>query len=417
MKAKRYRKILTVLAVSLFILAGVIVCAEKMSAGKKAVEASQNLVGTEGYTQETQAIEEVTTEEATKEEVSTVTLMAAGDILIHTPLLSEGLKSDGSYDFSFLFEIMKEDFESADLAVINQESVLGGKELGYDGYPNFNSPDEVGDAIEEAGFDVVLQATNHSMDVGVKGITNSIEYWKTKSDKITMLGFNETEEELNSARYVEKNGIKFALFNYTYGLNGYTLPKGKEYLVNILDDAHKEQIIAEIEKASKEADFVIVFPHWGTEDQLGEPSAFQTKWAKIFTDAGADLIIGAHPHVIQKVEWIETEAGNKSLCYYSLGNYISNQQELNEVLGGIAKVTIVKKNGITTIDESSTGMIPTVTQNDRRGKKPLIQTYRLSDYTEEMAKIHDIYNRFDRTFSLVKLQSTAKEVLGDWIIE
>jgi len=341
--------------------------------------------------------------------------VAVGDILIHTTLLADGLQEDGSYDFKFLFEIMKSDFESADIAVVNQESVLGGPELGYDGYPNFNSPDEVGDAIVDAGFDVVLQATNHSMDVRIQGVHNTIEYWKKKGDAITMLGFNETAEELCKPKYIEKNGIKFAMFNYTYGLNGYVLPEGEEYRVNLLDDSNRELIVSEIQKAKEEADFVIVFPHWGNEDWLGEPSDWQKNWANIFTDAGVDLIIGAHPHVLEKVEWIETEAGNKSLCYYSVGNYISNQQELNEVLGGMATVTIIKDETGTYIDEENTGMVPIVTQNDRRGAKPLIQTYRLSDYTEEMAKIHDIYNRFDSSFSLERLQNTANEVLGDWI--
>lgn len=409
---KKFQALLIVLMISLIALVGVAVYADYKVSDK---EPSTKATTTEFVEEKT--TEEPTTEPTTEPEPqsTSVKLVAVGDILIHTPLLAEGLQEDGSYDFKFLFEIMKSDFESADIAVVNQESVLGGPEIGYDGYPNFNSPDEVGDAIVDAGFDVVLQATNHSMDVRIEGVHNTIEYWKKKGDAITMLGFNETAEELCKPKYVEKNGIKIAMFNYTYGLNGYVLPEGEEYRVNLLDDANRELIVSEIQKAKEEADFVIVFPHWGNEDWLGEPSDWQVNWANIFTDAGVDLIIGAHPHVLEKVEWIETESGNKSLCYYSVGNYISNQQELNEVLGGMATVTIIKDENGTYIDEENTGMVPIVTQNDRRGAKPLIQTYRLTDYTEEMAKIHDIYNRFDASFSLERLQNTANEVLGDWI--
>ncbi|MBQ4067707.1 MAG: CapA family protein [Lachnospiraceae bacterium] len=409
---KKFQALLIVLMISLIALVGVAVYADYKVSDKEPATQKTTTKSTEEKT-----TEEPTTEPTTEPEPqsTSVKLVAVGDILIHTPLLAEGLQEDGSYDFKFLFEIMKSDFESADIAVVNQESVLGGPELGYDGYPNFNSPDEVGDAIVDAGFDVVLQATNHSMDVRIQGVHNTIEYWKKKGDAITMLGFNETAEELCKPKYIEKNGIKFAMFNYTYGLNGYVLPEGEEYRVNLLDDSNRELIVSEIQKAKEEADFVIVFPHWGNEDWLGEPSDWQKNWANIFTDAGVDLIIGAHPHVLEKVEWIETEAGNKSLCYYSVGNYISNQQELNEVLGGMATVTIIKDETGTYIDEENTGMVPIVTQNDRRGAKPLIQTYRLSDYTEEMAKIHDIYNRFDSSFSLERLQNTANEVLGDWI--
>lgn len=410
---KKFQALLIVLMISLLALVGVAVYADHKVSDKEVTTKQTTTLAQ----MEEDSTPEVTTEEPTEPEPTStsVKLVAVGDILIHTPLLAEGLQEDGSYDFKFLFEIMKSDFESADIAVVNQESVLGGPEIGYDGYPNFNSPDEVGDAIVDAGFDVVLHATNHAMDVRIEGVHNTIEYWKKKGDAITMLGFNESAEELCKPKYIEKNGIKFAMFNYTYGLNGYVLPQGEEYRVNLLDDSNRDLIVSEIQKAKEEADFVIVFPHWGNEDWLGEPSDWQVNWANIFTDAGVDLIIGAHPHVLEKVEWIETEAGNKSLCYYSVGNYISNQQELNEVLGGMATVTIIKDENGTYIDKENTGMVPIVTQNDRRGAKPLIQTYHLADYTEEMAKVHDIYNRFDSTFSLERLQNTANEVLGDWI--
>lgn len=357
------------------------------------------------------------TETVKPEEPKEVTLIAVGDVLAHTPVLAAANMGNGAYDFKSLFTVMKDEIQSADIAVVNQETILGGTEGGYpyDGYPNFNTPDSMGDALIDAGFDVVLQASNHSMDAGTSGINHSIQYWKSHAGEITMLGLNESQDERNRIRVIEKNGITFALLNYTYGLNGHSLSEDESHLVNILNSNTLEQIKSDISTASGLADLVIVFPHWGVEDRVGEPTSEQQFFARQLTEAGADLIIGTHPHVLESVEWVQADNGNQSLCYYSLGNYTSNQQELAEVLGGMAKVKIVKENDITSIKADETGIIPIVTQNDRSSGKSLIQTYHLSDYTEEMARAHDIYLRFDQNFSLSSLQSLANEVLGNWI--
>ncbi|SHJ31800.1 CapA family protein [Parasporobacterium paucivorans] len=359
------------------------------------------------------------TAQPTTEAAKEVTLLAVGDVLAHTPVLAAAKNEDGSYSFDSLFAVMKEEFQSADIAVVNQETILGGSDGGfpYDGYPNFNTPDSMGDAIIGAGFDVVLQASNHSRDAGVSGILHSINYWKNHSGEAMMLGLNETQAERDTIRILEKNGITFALLNYTYGLNGYSLPADQTYLVNIMDSSTLEQVKADITKASGMADFVIVFPHWGSEDRTGDPTPDQTSWAKMMTEAGADLIIGTHPHVIENIEWVTSDNGNRALCYYSIGNYSSNQQNLAEVLGGMAKVKIIKEDGMTRIKEEETGVVPIVTHNDKTSGKAVIQTYRLTDYTEEMAKVHDIFIRFDNSFSLARLQDLANQVFGDWILK
>ena len=248
------------------------------------------------------------------------------------------------YNFDHFFAQVKDYVSQADIAVINQETMLAGSDVGYSGYPLFNSPDQLGDAIANAGFNVVLHASNHSADKGTSGIRHAIEFWKTKSN-ITVLGLNETPEQRDVIRIVNVEGINIAMLNYTYSLNGLSLPAGEEYLVNIMDDSTRDQVLADITKASEMAEFVIVFPHWGVE-YVNTQNDNQIEWANQMTDAGADLIIGTHPHVVQPVEWIETVSGNKSLCYYSLGNYISNQAWLqdygsetafNTQLGGMAK--------------------------------------------------------------------------------
>ena len=336
-----------------------------------------------------------------------VEIIAVGDNLIHNSVLKSGRINDSTYNFDRLFDVMRNDFQEADIAIINQETILGGDFMPYDGYPNFNSPNELGDAIVKAGFDVVLQASNHTLDVGVKGVTNCIEYWKQQKG-ITYLGINENQQERDEIKIIESKGIRFALLNYTYGLNGRTLPKDKKYLVNLIDTA---SIINDLRKAEKLADFTIVFPHWGVE-YVYEPNKHQKSLAKIMTQYGADLIIGTHPHVLQDIEWIESDNGNKSLCYYSLGNYTSGQKATPRVLGGMAKVIIKNINDSIFIDKAE--LVPTITHYEWINGTSLHQTYKLSDYTETLEKRHSL-NHYDSTFSFKNIQELADEIVGDWI--
>ena len=165
------------------------------------------------------------------------------------------------------------------------------------------------------------------------------------------------------------------------------------------------------------ADFVIACPHWGEENQVGEPTDFQRDWANLFTEAGADLILGTHPHVLENVEWVTSGNGNKALCYYSLGNFVSNQQYTDLVLGGMAYVEIEKTEAGTQIVESSAKAIPVVTHNDKTQDPVVIQTYYLADYTEELASVHDTLLSYDESFSLSVLKQKAESVLGSWILD
>ncbi|MDO5292612.1 MAG: CapA family protein [bacterium] len=332
-----------------------------------------------------------------------VSLLAVGDDLIHTQVISSGKRNDGTYNFDHLYKNLKGDISNADIAVVNQETVLGGKSLGYSGYPTFNSPTEVGDALVKAGFDVVLQATNHSMDKGEKGLQNTLDYWKTKKG-ITVLGANETKKEQDTVKVVEKNGIKIAMLNYTYGLNGLPLPSDRKYMVNLLDE---KKIKKDIAKAKEVSDFIVVFVHWGTEYEY-EPDSEQKKYTKVFAEAGVDLVIGSHPHVIEPVEWVNGLDGHKMLVYYSLGNFVSGQSEVPRMLGGLAKVTIHKSaDGKTTIKDAS--VTPTVTHFSSSYKAYTV--YKLSEYTNSLASEHRLHGK---GLTVSKLQNLAKQVFGDW---
>lgn len=341
--------------------------------------------------------------------ISIVSLVAVGDNLIHNSVLKSGRINDSTYNFDRLFDVMRDDFQEADIAIINQETILGGDFRPYDGYPNFNSPNELGDAIVKSGFDVVLQASNHTLDVGTQGVLNCIEYWK-KQDDITYLGINDSQEERETIRVIERNGIRIALLNYTYGLNGRILPKDKPYLVNLIDTT---MIKSDLEKAEILADFTIVFPHWGVE-YVYKPNKEQTSLAKMMVRYGADLIIGTHPHVLQPIEWIETSNGNKALCYYSLGNYTSGQKATPRVLGGMAKIELKRINDSVFINNA--GVIPLITHYEWVNGTSLHQTYKLSEYTERLEKRHSL-NYYDSTFSVKTLKDLSEQIVKEWIVD
>lgn len=323
-------------------------------------------------------VEEIVAEEIIPEEYN-LSLVAAGDNLYHKTVYKKGLKDDGTYNFDFVYENIKPFIESFDLAIINQETVLVEDRNNISSYPCFGTPQEVGDAIINAGFDVVLNATNHTYDKKETGVLNSIAFWDNHPD-ITYLGIHKDEDDFNTVKIIEKNNIKIALLNYTYGLNGFVIPDEKYYLVDTLYD--KDKIQKDLEFAEQNADITIVFPHWGNEYQYKE-SSNQIEWAQFFTQYGADIIIGAHPHVVEPVKYIQAENGNISLCYYSLGNFVSGQDEKPRILGGLATLNIKKivdgENVEITIENAN--FIPTVTHYNSNEHT----IYLLSDYNDELA--------------------------------
>lgn len=331
--------------------------------------------------------EEQTTEPVTQAS-SKVTLVAVGDNLIHNTLIDAGKTSDGTLDYNSFYANIKKDISAADIAVINQETMLGGSEFEYAGYPQFNTPWEVGEAAIAAGFDIFTCATNHSMDVGFKGIEQECKFFDARPE-VTHIGTNDTEEDYNTIVYYEKNGIKFAILNYTYGTNGIPRPEGKSWCVNMMD---KEKITSDVNTAKQNADAVIVFPHWGTENS-SSVSDYQKEYVQLFSELGVDIVIGAHPHVLQPVEWVTNEqTGKKMLVYYSLGNFISHQTSVDQLCGGMARITIDKNNDEITV--TSAKLVPVVCwYSSNESKKFTFSVYKLGDYTDSLAETHSQKNK------------------------
>lgn len=290
--------------------------------------------------------------EETKE--TSATMITAGDNLIHSSLYKDANKNAGynGYDFKPMYELIKPIVSKYDLAYYNQESILGGTELGLNDYPTFNSPQEAGDAMIDAGFNIVSLATNHTMDSGEKAVLSSRKYWDSKTD-VLAVGSYASNEDRDKIRIKEKNGIKYTMLNYTYGTNGIAVPSGKEYLVNVwptnldLNDPerddeyqeYKETVKADIDKVKDKVDVLMVAMHWGIE-YTHEPTEYEKDMAKYLASLGVNVIIGTHPHVIQPVTWIDN-----TLVIYSLGNFISAQyqdQNYNKMVGLMTSFKITK---------------------------------------------------------------------------
>jgi poly-gamma-glutamate capsule biosynthesis protein CapA/YwtB (metallophosphatase superfamily) len=264
-----------------------------------------------------------------------ITIGAIGDILIHDMVYDDAYKGK-KYNFDPIFKNVNSLLEKPDLLTANQESTLGGTELGLSTYPCFNSPHEVADALVHTGVDIVSTANNHTLDKGERGIQSEIHY--LDSIDLPHVGSFLDNQDRQKLRILEKNGIKIAFLAYTYGTNGITVPEGKDYLVNIINRDHMRE---EIQRARKEADVVVMSIHWGIEYQR-IPNLEQKALAGYLANEGVDVIFGSHPHVLEPMEWIKTNDGRKTLIVYSLGNFISGQNDDYKDIGGLATVDITK---------------------------------------------------------------------------
>lgn len=269
----------------------------------------------------------------TKEDTE-VSFVVFGDNLIHEPIYRYGFNFDDS--FGFLFENFEDIIKISDIAVINQETPLTDDPAQYGDYPRFGTPIQVGEAIADAGFTVVTCATNHALDRGIAGINMTKDFFTSAGT--VCLGIQSTaEKEDRPYSVLTKNGIRLALFNYTYGTNGIAVPEEYPYTVHLLQDEKK--IREDLAKARSEADAVLVFVHWGTE-YAAQPDSFQKTWTQIFLQSRVDVVVGTHPHALQPYELIQDENGHEMLVFYSIGNFVSAQSEKTCTKGGMAEFTI-----------------------------------------------------------------------------
>lgn len=301
----------------------------------------------------------------------TVTLAAAGDNLIHSTIYKNARTQNG-YDFSSVYTEVQGIISSADVAYINQETPLGTEN--FSGYPKFCSPKQVADALAGAGFDVIGVCNNHMLDRGDTGLAKTRDHLLATAEAVC--GYDG-----ESIAVIERKGIKLAFVGFTYSTNcdGYSdVPRLSEGLVRRL-----------VAKAEEIADVTVCTVHWGDEYDSGrylekfQITEKQRYYSDLMAECGAELILGTHPHVLQEIEWIEKD-GRKTLCVYSLGNFLSNMRYGAQMLGGIFTVSITKRGN--SIELEAPKLIPTVCHFNQmhRGYK----IYPLAEYTDALASVH-----------------------------
>ena len=384
----------------------------------KASISSQTPVQDPGYpidvdgqapTNQVQAETEVVTEEVFKP--TSAKLVAVGDNLMHRSCTLSAKNADGTYDFTKHFANMADIFKAADLAVISQDTVLGGMELGATSTETgiFNTAVELADGMADAGINVVLAANNHIMDEGSAGLNTMMSYFSTKYPNITLLGVNNSREAKDEPVYVETNNIKIAMINYSYGSNQTADLDASPYLLNQYDEDWLSDIL---KQAREEADFIIAFPFWGEQNSM-DYTQEQERQAQFLADNGVDLIIGSYPHVVEPVKWITAENGDRTLVYYSLGNFQSIQNTLENMLGGQANITISKEEDGTHISDYSLDFVVThYEQRESSEYYDIVTTYPLADYTSDLAARHGMSVSGNEEFDLASLQGLSSQILS-----
>lgn len=292
---------------------------------------------------ETAATEPPQTEAPPTLEIAKATISVTGDILPHIPVINTGLRGD-TYNYDSIFTYIKDYASQADFTVANLETTLAGEENGYaySGFPKFNCPDAMVDALKNAGFDMLLTANNHSYDTDAFGLNRTQEVIADRG--LLHLGTTQSADE---AKYLVQdiNGIKVGMVCYTYGqisgstgqksVNGRPISQSLTEQINVFDYTKLNQFYSEMEELlaamkAEGAEATVLFIHWGNEYQL-KPNSYQTAIAQKMCDLGVDVIVGGHPHVIEPVELLtsSTDPAHRTLCVYSVGNAVSNQRGSN----------------------------------------------------------------------------------------
>lgn len=279
---------------------------------------------------------EPTQEEAVAEpRLETITLTAAGDCLMHNTQITAGLQADGTYNFDTYFKAVGDLIRAGDYSAVTFEAAMAGPESGYTGYPMFNSPDEIAKTFKDSGFDLVVTCNNHILDRGMKGALRTMQVYKDTG--LDTIGTYMTEEASKSFLIKDIRGVKVGCLAYGYSTNGIPIPRDYNFFFNFID---KDKILADIESLRPQVDVLITVLHWGVEYAI-KPTPEQEALARDILTAGADVIIGSHPHVIQPMEILEIEGKTKAVAY-AIGNFISHQRGVERNSGIVLKLKFTK---------------------------------------------------------------------------
>ena len=332
--------------------------------------------------------------------------LAAGDNMIYYGNVRDAKKNaegtDKAYDFTPSYTSIKPIVEQYDLSFINQEVLMCGAGYDLSYYPRFNAPQEVGDAVVDAGFDIIGMANNHMLDKGEKGLKATLDYWEKQP--VTLIGAYRDAAAFEEIRVIEQNGIKIALLAFTDWTNGLSLPEGSTMYIPYTE---KELVARKVAEAEALADITIVSMHWGTEFSF-KVNAGQKEIANVICENGGDVIIGHHPHVLQPIEWIEN-GEQKTLCVYSLGNFMAEMELDSKLVGGMVTFDVEKLGEEGTAEVKNVQFIPTVFDYTKSFYKNHIHL--MENYTAEQAKAHGM-SYYGNSTTLARLQKYVTDTIA-----
>ncbi len=311
-----------------------------------------------------------------------ISFLALGDNLIHPNIYMDAKKrgtEEKEYDFLPVYADIADAVAAADFAFINQETVMAGASYGYSGYPQFNTPQQLGLDLVTLGFDIINIANNHMLDMGTQGLIDTVNFWKEQP--VTLLG---ADYEPTEPVMLEKDGVKIAMLSYTYSTNGMAQRSDAAVKAPYID---RDRILSEIETVkNRQADVIIASVHWGIEN-THKPTEEQKELAQLMADAGVDVILGHHSHCLQPIEWLTGAGGQETLCIYSLGNCISGMAAPLNQVGGMFTFSIIS-DGTGGVCVDNPLFIPTVFYYGPGWFNTHL--YLMEDYTEEIAATHGV---------------------------
>lgn len=359
---------------------------------------SRQTIGRDSIELSSQGTKETTTGE---DRVESATIVAFGDNLIHNVIYRQAYTGSG-YNFEPLYKNIESIVKGADIAVINQETVMVGS-AAPQSYPMFNTPTEMAGCLAKVGFDVCSVATNHCLDMMSSGLIDSLELLE-KTDGITPVGAYHGRDEYDKFPVITVNDIKIAFLCFVEHTNGISLPEDKEdYLIYW---SETDDVKYQINKARNTADVVVVCMHGGTEYSDSE-NDIQRDFVKLCVDNGADCIIGTHPHTLQPVEMMKSADGRDVPVLYSLGNLVSAQDtSFKRMTGGIATLKFTKDFSTGKVTASKPVMDISVTHYGPGFSN--ISIYTLSQYNDALARAHGIAD-----MSIRNLYNHVQTVIGD----
>ena len=367
---------------------------------------------------------------ATTQEVTTATVLAVGDNLVQPSLLASGQSETGAWNYDSVYANLKSDIQAADIAMVNQETPFTTDHSAVSGTAPYATPTEIGDALVNAGFNVVTSATALIDDNGSSMINETLNYWETSHPDVTLVGIHKSQTSTNTAKIVEINGIKIAFLDYTFpaygsqsGISdnsadttGSSASSGSTATSSsskgsMIDTFNTADVAAAIKQAKSSADCVIFSANWGkTEEPM--PTEYEKEWANFLMEQGVDVVIGTNPNVLQPYGYLTDDSGHNMLIYYSLGNFVTGQETLKQLLGGMAAFTIQKtvEGDQTSIQIQDATLTPLVMHYsyDTLEYAP----YKLDDYTDALASAHSVRQSIGDEFSLENLQTKYDEIMS-----